>query len=179
MNYIATARTNYFHVTDKEKFDQLMAGLCAEDVNIVTDDVDNTMYAVLFDGSASYYKPASACKDFMEEIKGKKIFDSDYNEISIENIDNYREIYGEDGDLIFDRFDDDDNFDEFLEEIVKIIPEDECFVYIESGYEGHRYVVGYAVVATKKGIKHMNLDTFIDNSVKELLGENAKTKYTY
>ena len=180
MNYYATARTNYFHVTDEAKFKQLMAGLSAEGgCHSVKDDNDPTMYAILFDGSASFYRPASLVPEFMETIEGKTVYDDKQTPIPIDEIDSHNCLYDEEGECIFDRWADDDEFDFFLEEIVKIIPENECFVYMESGYEGHRYVVGYAVVATKNGTKHMNLSSFVDNAVKELLGPDAKTKYEY
>ena len=186
MNYYATARTNYFHVTDVEKFKELTKGLSAEDVSIVNDDKDPTLYAILFDGSADWYEPISMFDDFQSTLDSMKndtgsidLFDKNDKPINIADVDEYDQIYDKDGDLIFDRWDNDGNWDEFTKELIKIIPEDECFVYMESGYEGHRYIVGFAQVVTHNGSKSVDLGSFVEQSVKELLGDNATTKYTY
>ena len=112
MNYYATARTNYFHVTDEAKFKQLMAGLSAEGgCHPVKDDNDPTMYAILFDGSASFYRPASLIPEFMEMIEGKTVYDDKQTPIPIDEIDSHNCLYDEEGECIFDRWADDDEFD--------------------------------------------------------------------
>lgn len=173
MNSEYVSRTNYFHVTDEKKFNQLANGVTGM---IVRDSKDNTMYAFLADESMEWHAPASMSGEIFEE---GNIFDEDGNPIDIEKIDDYEQIYDADGDCIFDRREGDNEWDKFTEELIKLIPENECFVYMHSGHEGHRYVDGFAQVVTHKGTKSVNLFSFVDNTVKEFLGPDATTKYTY
>ena len=148
MNYYATARTNYFHVTDEEIFRKLTNGLSAEGITIVNDDKDPTLYAILFDGSANWYEPISMFDDFQSTLDSMKndtgsidLFDENNKPIDIADIDKYEQVYDKDGDIIFDRWESEGDWDKFTKELIKIIPEDECFVYMESGYEGHGYAI--------------------------------------
>lgn len=71
------------------------------------------------------------------------------------------------------------DFDEFLEKLQKILPEDEAFMYFESGYEKLRYVSGYVTLCTRNEIHSMSLDTWAKQKAKELLGEDFETKTDY
>ena len=172
-NYYGTGRTNYFHVTDEKRFEQLTTGLSAEWVDIQPHDKDKTLHVILCDNGLSWYPPPSM-SDIVEEHS--EFYDENGKKIDKTEIDNYKELFDKDGDCIYDRFDQDEDFDKFIEEIVKILPEDECFVYMESGHEKHRYIVGYAIVASHKGTKYMDLDKFIRESVAEMLGPEASTQ---
>ena len=132
-NYMATARTNYFRVTDEDKYSELFNGLCSED-NI--EDFTKEKDGVIYHGFGSY-----------DSI-------------------NY---------LVDDEYD----FDEFLIELQKILPDDEVFIYMESGYEKLRYVVGFVVVVTSKEIKSMSLDTWAKEQAKQLLGSGFETETEY
>lgn len=71
------------------------------------------------------------------------------------------------------------DFDGFLKKLQKILPEDEAFMYFESGYEKLRYVSGYVTLCTKNEIHFMSLDTWAKQKAKELLGEDFETKTDY
>lgn len=71
------------------------------------------------------------------------------------------------------------NFDEFLEELLKILPEDEAFMYFESGHEKLRYIVGSVIIATKNKIVYENLENLAMNKAKEMLGNDFKTVTDY
>lgn len=177
MNYTGVSRTNYFHVTDMDKFNILAEGLSGEFIEITHKDTDETMFCILADDTMSYHAPASAHPEDWDYED--HIYDVDGNEIDKAKVDEYAQIYDADGECIFDRKEGDDEWDKFTEELIKIIPEDECFVYMESGHEGHRYISGFAQVITHNGSKSVNLSTFVEDSVKELLGDDAQTSYTY
>jgi len=62
------------------------------------------------------------------------------------------------------------DFDYFLNELQKITPDGEAFIYQESGHEKLRYVSGYTVVMTHKEIKSTSLSSWTKSTVKKLLG---------
>ena len=132
-NYLATARTNYFRVTNEEKYQELFSKLVSEDE---IEDFTEVKDGITYHGFGAY--------------------------APIEYFDN-------------DEYD----FDMFIEELQKILPEDEAFMYFEVGSEKIRYLVGYACVVTHNEIKEMNLDSWAKNTAKNLLGEDFKTKTEY
>lgn len=71
------------------------------------------------------------------------------------------------------------NFDAFLAELQKILPEDEAFIYFESGFEKLRYVVGFSVVVTSKEIVSESIKGWAVKKAKELLGNDFETKTDY
>lgn len=71
------------------------------------------------------------------------------------------------------------DFDEFLMELQKILPEDETFMYFESGYEKLRYVTGFSVVVTRKEIVSENINNWAIRKAKELLGNDFETEIDY
>ena len=134
-NYMATARTNYFRVTDEEKWQKLFEELSSED-NI--EDFTKEKNGVTYHGFGAYS--------------------------SIDYLDPKTEEY---------------DFNLFLEKLQKILPEDEAFVYFESGYEKLRYVTGCVVVCTKKTIESMSLLEWATKEVKYLLGSDFETEMEY
>ena len=68
------------------------------------------------------------------------------------------------------------NFDKFLNELQKILPDDEAFIYFESGYEKLRYVTGFSIVVTKKEIVSENINDWAIKKAKELLGSDYEAK---
>lgn len=133
-NYNAVSRTNYFRVTDEEKYTNLFNNLVSEwDIEDFTEVKDGITYH----GFGSY------CPiDYLDE----------------------NEEY---------------DFDLFLTELQKILPEDEAFMYFEVGYEKLRYLVGYTYVVTKKEIRSMNIDDWAKDTAKEILGEGFSTRTDY
>jgi hypothetical protein len=71
------------------------------------------------------------------------------------------------------------DFDEFLLELQKILPEDEAFIYMEAGHEKLRYVTGDVIIVTRKEIVFENSASWAVKKAKELLGEHFNTKVTY
>ena len=134
-NYYATARTNYFRVTDENKYTKLFTGLTSE---CTVEDFSKEVDGVLYHGFGSYDTIA-----YWDEEK--------------------------------EEF----NFDLFLEQLQKILPDDEAFIYMEAGYEKLRYVNGFCIVVTNKEIKTMYLDEWAKMEAKSLLGENFTTQTDY
>lgn len=66
------------------------------------------------------------------------------------------------------------DFDYFTNELQKILPVDEAFIYQETGHEKLRYLEGCAIVVTSKEVRGQHLSTWVKDTVKELLGENNK-----
>ena len=133
-NYMSVSRTNYFRVTDEEKYQVLFSNLCSEsDIEDFTEERDG----VLYHGFGTY-----GSVEYLDE-------DENYN------------------------------FDLFLNELQKILPDNEAFMYFESGYEKLRYVIGYAVVVTSKEIAYENIGDWAISKAKELLGSDFKTKIDY
>ena len=134
-NYMATARTNYFRVTDEEKWQELFNGLCCED----------------------------EIHDFTEERNGVK-----YHGFGAYDFINYLGGNEEECD-----------WEKFVTELKKILPDDEAFIYIEVGNEKLRYVNGFVIVVTNKKIKSMSLDNWAEEQTKLLLGNDFKTRIEY
>jgi hypothetical protein len=103
-------------------------------------------------------------------------------EEELKNIDEFDDLYDENGKCIYSRWDDIadlDDKDSFISKLQKILHPDDAFVYIEAGHEKLRYIEGSAVVATRDNMRYTSLDGIINSSIKEFLGENASVKYTY
>lgn len=146
-NYRATARTNYFRVTDEEKWQKLFNGLCCE----------GEIY------------------DFTEERDGIKY----HGFGAYDSIDYMFKVHIE-GETEEDSYDDYDyDWDKFITELKKILPDDEAFIYMESGYEKLRYVTGFVLVVTNKETKSMSLDNWAKEQAKLLLGNDFETKTEY
>ena len=99
-NYECTTRTNYFRVTDEERYKELFGLLTAE----------------------------MEIEDFTKE-DGEKI---------LHGFGSYCDIdcYGDEEQENLPA-----DFDEWLEELQKILPEDEAFIYMQAGNEKLRYVI--------------------------------------
>lgn len=72
---------------------------------------------------------------------------------------------------------DDICFDNFLEELQKILPDDEAFIYVESGNEKLRVINGFAYVVTSSKIEFVDLISWTLSTVKELLGDNNNVNF--
>ena len=58
----------------------------------------------------------------------------------------------------------------FLKELQKILPDDEAFIFMESGYEKLRYVTGVAIVVTNKEIRSNNISNWAIDEARDMLG---------
>lgn len=61
------------------------------------------------------------------------------------------------------------NFDLFLSELQKILPEDEAFIYMESGAEKLCYITGFSIVVTRNEIKNVNIISDALRIAKQML----------
>lgn len=73
----------------------------------------------------------------------------------------------------------DSNLDYFIDELQKILPEDEAIIYTEAGHEKHRYVVGFSLVITSKSIDWIQLPENALFKAREYLGPNFTTQMEY
>jgi hypothetical protein len=134
-NYSATARTNYFRVTDEKRYAELFKGLCSGgEVYDFTEEKDG----VIYHGFGSYDSITWA------EVDDDECWDYD--------------------------------LDKFLTELQKILPDDEAFMYFESGHEKLRYITGFSIVVTNKHIVSNNIETWATKKAKELIGNDFITQ---
>ena len=56
-----------------------------------------------------------------------------------------------------DDWDDDCDYDAFIEELAKCVVDDEAILIFESGHEKMRYVTGSCVIVTSKETKYLNI----------------------
>ena len=126
-NYISSARTNYFQVTDEERYKYLYSGLSAEELYDFTKIDENGSVWHGFGGSSFFWD------DPDDMLEG--------------------------------------GFDTFIEEVQKILPEDQAFVYMESGHEKLRYVTGLAIVATATDFRYVDICGFAEKAARELLND--------
>ena len=177
-NYECTIRTNYFRVTDEEAYKKLINWISAEDFyELKSVDGERQLHGFGIYGSASYYVPASenaVVKKYVED--NEDLYDENSNVVPVDEYDNTDALYNKEGIMVYDNHED-DNFDYFLTKLQEILPDDEVFVYMEAGHEKLRYVTGFALVATNKEIRTVNLESFVDDTTNELIGRT--TSYVY
>lgn len=72
------------------------------------------------------------------------------------------------------------DFDSFLAELQKILPEDEAFIYTECGHEKLRYITGFSIVVTKTKIKSVDIRSgAVELARKMLNNKKFQTKMEY
>ena len=136
-NYNGCARTNYFHVTDEEKYKKLYKGLVGTDDEIISfdqNDKDGKPLHGFGSYGTIYWSPSKA-------------------EDNPDWLDN----------------DDTDGFDDFLQQIKTILPDNEAFVIIETGHEKLRYLVGFATIVTNKDIQCIDLTNITEKVAGNML----------
>lgn len=136
-NYEASARTNYFRVTDEEKYNELFENLVGDEWEV--EDFTKTENGVILHGFGSFG-----------------------------SID-YR-VPNDDAD---EDFDDDYDFDQFLTELQKILPDDEAFIYMEAGHEKLCYINGFSIVVTKDNIEYVGIRNGAIETARRLLNNKA------
>ena len=134
-NYEATTRTNYFRVTDEEKWQELFEGLISHDE---IDDYTKKKDGITYHGFGAYSS-------------------IEYMDAETEECD----------------------FDIFINELQKILPDNEAFIYMEVGNEKLRYLTGIVIVATNKEMRSMSLESWAKEQAKLLLGDDFKTRTEY
>lgn len=144
-NYVCTSRTNYFRVTDEEKYEALFSRLYCPDGDEIS-ALTKTENGVTRHGFGSYgqiwYKDPALDED-----------EEDYQE--------------------------DDCINMFLEELQKILPEDEAFILFEAGHTKLQHVSGDAIVATADTIEYVNLRNAALAAARKILGADFQTDCEY
>ena len=138
-NYYGFSRTNYFRVTDEEKYKELFNLLTAEDgIEDFTFEKDKVIYHGFGSYSSIYTK------------------NSDEDEYGDEPVDN------------------------FICQLQEILPNDECFIYQEIGYEKLRYLTGFALIATHDKCDSVDISSDAIAKARELLGNDKfETRLDY
>lgn len=73
-----------------------------------------------------------------------------------------------------------DDFNWFISELQKILPDDEAFIFFEAGHEKLNYVSGYATIVTRSNIENISLEGEAIEVAKKLLrNETFETKTSY
>jgi len=135
-NYMSVTRTNYFRVTDEDRYNELFGMLSSEDA--VHDFTKTDSNGIVWHGFGCYG-------------------DVEYYD---ENNDEY-------------------DFDEWLNKLQDVLPDDEAFILESAGHENLRYVTGWTVVVTKDEIASISCDAWAKRKAKELLGGDFVTKTDY
>lgn len=136
-NYYGCSRTNYFRVTDEEKYNELFSNLISNEADI--EDFTEEREGVLYHGFGAF--------DSIDYVpKNSQEFD----------------------------------FDLFLSELQKILPENEAFIYMESGHQKLCYITGFAIVVTKDKIANIDIRTMALKMAKQMLNnEDYDTQMEY
>ena len=121
-NYYGYTRTNYFRVTDEEKYSELFSHLVGNDDYI--EDFTKTKDGIILHGFG--------CQGVIQAIP----------------MDEDPEVAEEW----------DDDFDGFLKELQKILPDNEAFIFTEVGHEKLCYLVGYSLIVTRNEIKSIDIN---------------------
>ncbi len=196
-NYESFYRTNYFKVTDEARYKKLIGNLDGEELNFFEKDGlhafggygNLTYYDVITvadflkvkeqieDLPLKFYQKEDSCSDNWVEVTKTPEEISDYYVEKTKAHDTYMEVRITDD--FYDTCYDNEDFDVFLEEMQKILPDGEAMIYTEVGHENLRYVSGYATIVTNKEIRCLDLTSYALETAKEMLGTDFKTQMDY
>lgn len=173
-NYISASRSNLFRVTDENAYAKLIKGLSGEDVFLENEaDADGVIRHFIGSyGGIDWYPPASMSEDLLAAtMETKTVYDDNGNAVAKDQIDNYDTLFDEDGNVVFEKYYGDPDFDMFIEKLQKLLPDDEVFTYVEAGNEKLRDVSAYVYVVSNKEVRFMSTHKFMEDTKKELLGK--------
>ena len=142
-NYYGKARTNYFTVSNKEKFEDIVGRCGIADGEIEIIDDGNEKYGFMCDGS----------------ILGLPDIDED----NLVNDESEGDDYEDDYDY---------SYGLFCKELQGVIPEGEAIIITEIGSEKMRYLTGFSSIITKNQMSHIDLRQVCLSKARELLGDN-------
>ena len=200
-DYVSAHRTSYFRVTDEDAYEKLCKGLVGVDEFFSKEKPDGLYHGFGGFQPAQYSIPPSQNDEIIKRLKeNKPIYKIRYHKGApygakaaydllpltpeeLTKIDSdFDELYDENGKCIYERWDDIadlDSDDGFISKLQRLLHPDDAFVYIESGHEKLRYVSGSTIIATRDNMKYMSLDGIIESTIKEFLGDDKSTEYTY
>ena len=144
-NYYCKTRTNYFSVTDLEKFKQIIASCIGEEEIVIIDEEQE-------DGSIKY---GFYCEGSVEGLPEKE-----------DGTDNTED---------FDEYDYDYNYDAFCEALQQILPDNDVIIITEVGSEKMRYLTGLCSVITRNEYKCINITDEAVKLARILLNNPAFT----
>ena len=72
-----------------------------------------------------------------------------------------------------------DGFDGFVDVLRKILPEDEAFIYLESGNEKLRYLIGIYITATRDEVRSGDIAELAQEAARDMLGDEFTTRVYY
>ena len=181
MNYNSMGRTNYFQVTDEARYNVLFESLYGEEKKDFTKEVDGKkLHGFGIVNGIDFYLPASENEEVKLCIeKGITLYDEFGDEIPVSDYDKQEELYTKEDKAVYRRFDTENGgyFDEFIEELQKILPDGEVFAYETIGNEGFRYFTGAACVVTNKEVEWLDMDSFIAEIAKSKTGKTTSCSY--
>lgn len=181
MNVESTMRTNYFHISDVDRFNLILKHITGENSGMlkITTSKGDTLYGFYAtSGFLYYYLPTQFESVKIAIANSETIYNSaDVNTriaVPYEKLDEYEELYDADGKIIYcmDEATSDD-IDDLAEVIVPLINDDEAIIITEASWEGLRSVDGWCGVYTKKGSAYTSLYSFANATVEKFLGTEA------
>lgn len=195
-NYECTYRTNYFCVTDEEKYKKLISKISGDYFEDFTEDDTPDLHGFGGYGCWSFVSELTLSEWLEEhaaEEKPKRIYKETAEgtgdlEIISESDDVgkwyvYEAVEKDDAfEIKIDEYPDDDgcgNCDKFYEELQKILPDDEAVILMESGNENLRYVTGTATVITSKEVRFLDMSHIAIETASKMLGKEFETQLDY
>lgn len=163
--YHGRFRTNYFHVTDVEKFKNLMSRIvtdaflevfCTSSHN-TQQTTESTRFSVGFGGGCALLGVADTPqRDISDTFKCQPIEQAGWNEA-------FQEA----------------DFDQMVSELQEILPDNDAIIIMNSGYENLRYMVGEAIIITKNNCKHISVGDIAKTEACRMLGMDWDTCLEY
>lgn len=181
-NTMFIAKTNTFTVTDEERYNMLMSGICAEDCDVfsqkeATGDNDRPIrikhsfggYSVIGD----YMPPYELVPEIMEKVNaGEKIYTENNTEVNLDDDWNkYDTFYDKSGNQIYEKDYDctQKNFEGiFIPELQKILDDDSYVLLTTICYEKLRFVTADCLILTKTAYEFVVLEDAVKNRLNEL-----------
>lgn len=157
--YQGSTRTNYFKVINENAFTKLIDLCGTDDPDGVSLWTNETQDGVKRYGFGCY-----------GDISGIPIESAENSEGGCEN---EREDEYEDEDVEYD-------YDAFIKELQKLLPESEAVIITHTGHEKLRYLVGSITVVTRDEVEYQSLSDVALQTAREMLGNpHWTTKDSY
>ena len=178
--YYGNTRTNYFKVTDPEKFRNFMAQIMDQEGDAVNlwdfknqdgetkfvfgcysslvgiASTETRIRKIVFDACAKAFEEGHLTEDILPSIfEVLELNKFEYNKDEVTNF--FFELTKKDDFSDDEDVDVEHSYDEFIEGLQSFLPDGEVVAIIETGHEKLRYVGGYVVVITNNDCKTVDL----------------------
>lgn len=168
-NYEGKARSNYFHVDDKQKFLSWMSNHsgAADSIKIVySPETENSeIGAIELMENSPYPYDIGFLESHMEY---------DYHE---DAKDTFALLF--DGGLMDDSETWDEEGHDFLHALQPFIQDDDACIITEVGWEKFRYLAADAFVITKDVLRHVDLGRKAVDTARQIIGKDWTTVFEY